>query len=81
MLLQKGDGDQHKGFADFFPLYTDEFKKRVPVISMEEFVERESGESGAAPLPDNNDVANVIKKAAKYCDNREKSECQRRINR
>ena len=72
-LLAKGDGDLHKGFADFFPLYTNEFKRLVPIISMEEFVKREGGVSGAAPLPEDKKNATVVEKAAKYCDNREKS--------
>lgn len=74
-FLQKGTGKKHKGFADFFPLHTEEFKKRVPVITMQEFIEREGGESGRVPLPANNATRKaIIQKAATHCDNRKKSE-------
>jgi hypothetical protein len=60
-----------RGFADFFPLHTEEFGKRVNIISMEEFVKREGGADGHAPIPPatRDDVIN----SADHCDKREQS--------
>jgi hypothetical protein len=68
--------DQEKktrSFADFFPLHTKEFAKRIKIISMPEFIEKEGGPNGRVPLPDNDNKA-VIQKAADHCEQRAKSD-------
>ena len=63
----------HRGFADFFPLHTAQFQKRVKTISMEEFVRREGGPNGRVPIPESmrEDVMNSVE----HCDKRESSTC------
>lgn len=40
-----------RGFGDFLTLHNPEFLKKVPVISTEEFIEREGKENGRFPIP------------------------------
>eukprot|EP00538_Stauroneis_constricta_P012709 CAMPEP_0119555404 /NCGR_PEP_ID=MMETSP1352-20130426/7633_1 /TAXON_ID=265584 /ORGANISM="Stauroneis constricta, Strain CCMP1120" /LENGTH=1158 /DNA_ID=CAMNT_0007602161 /DNA_START=358 /DNA_END=3834 /DNA_ORIENTATION=+ len=61
----------HRGFADFFPLHTAEFQKRVKVISMEEFVKQEGGPDGIAPIPDA--MRENVMHSVKHCDKRKAS--------
>lgn len=72
ILFQQADKEnKHRGFADFFPLDTPEFAKRIKTITMEEFVKREGGPNGRVPVPEAM-RANVENSAA-YCDKRKKS--------
>jgi hypothetical protein len=73
-LEQEDKGKKHRGFADFFPLDTTEFQKRVPIITMEEFVRREGGKNGRLPVPEKNRT--IVEKASSYCIKMKKSECQ-----
>jgi GDP-fucose protein O-fucosyltransferase len=69
-LLHHDAAARHRGFADFFPLHTAEFQKRVRVISFEEFLEREKD----GPLaPANAQELEALTAAADHCDKREKS--------
>ena len=69
---QHDKGKRHRGFADFFPLHAAEFQKRVPIITMEEFLKREGGADGRLPIPEAN--RDVVLNAASHCEKREKSE-------
>jgi len=70
-LLQNDAAARHRGFADFFPIHTAEFQKRVKVISFVEFLERE----GNGPLaPKTADMKKKVTAAADHCNKREKSE-------
>uniref|UniRef100_A0A7S2W8P9 O-fucosyltransferase family protein n=1 Tax=Eucampia antarctica TaxID=49252 RepID=A0A7S2W8P9_9STRA len=40
-----------RGFGDFLTLHNPEFLKKVPIISTEEFIEREGKENGRFPIP------------------------------
>jgi GDP-fucose protein O-fucosyltransferase len=65
---KKGES-RHRGFADFYPIQTAEFQKRVKVISMEEFIQREgTGPNARFPVPEEK-KAHVLK-AAVQCDNK-----------
>ena len=64
--------NKFRGFADFFPLHTEEFGKRVKVISTEEFVNREGGHDGKAPVPEA--MRGKVLHSVSQCDKREKSE-------
>ena len=60
-----------RGFADFFPLSDSEFKKRVKIITTEEFIELEGGSDGRVPVP-----AAMLEKvtaSASHCEKRAKS--------
>eukprot|EP00546_Thalassionema_frauenfeldii_P018177 CAMPEP_0178906600 /NCGR_PEP_ID=MMETSP0786-20121207/6914_1 /TAXON_ID=186022 /ORGANISM="Thalassionema frauenfeldii, Strain CCMP 1798" /LENGTH=1170 /DNA_ID=CAMNT_0020578323 /DNA_START=144 /DNA_END=3656 /DNA_ORIENTATION=- len=67
-LLHHDKGKKTRSFADFFPLYSTGFKKRVKIITMSEFIKLRK-----LPLPQNAKNASVIEKAAKACDKRAKS--------
>ena len=69
-LVQEGDSTVST-FEEFYSFHGDEFKKRLSVISMKEFVERECGKNGLAAL-NNKDYARVLK-LANFCENRRKS--------
>ena len=71
-LLKADTAEKHKGFADFYPLWTDEFQKRVPVISMEEFLKREGGSGGKAEIPQEMRVE--IMRRGEHCNKMKKSE-------
>jgi hypothetical protein len=60
-----------RGFADFFPLHTKEFQKRVKIISMEEFVRREGGPAGRVPIPEA--LREGVTNSAEHCDKRKES--------
>jgi hypothetical protein len=61
----------HRGFADFFPLHTEEFRKRVKIISMEEFVRREGGPDGRVPIPEA--LREGVINSAEHCDKNKES--------
>lgn len=74
LFLQADTENKFRGFADFFPLYSQEFKKRVKIISTEEFVKKEGGPGGKAPTPESMRVK--ILHSMENCDKREKSKTQ-----
>jgi len=51
LYLLSADKKKERGFADFFPLHSPEFLKKVSIISTEEFIEREGKENGRFPVP------------------------------
>lgn len=65
-LLHHDTADKYRGFADFFPIHTAEFQRRVKVISMKEFLEREG--TTRLPIPEENRTA--VMGAADHCDKR-----------
>ena len=67
--VQKDKNSKHRGFADFFPLDTAEFQKRLKVITMEEFIKREGGADGQLPIP--SDKVDAVTAASKQCDRKE----------
>jgi len=67
-LLHHDEGKKTRSFADFFPLYSPGFKKRVKIITMSEFIKRRK-----VTMPTNLHNASVIEKAAEWCDKRAKS--------
>jgi len=67
---KKGE-EKHRGFADFFPIHTAEFQKRVKTISMVEFLEKEGGKGGIAEIPD--EKKDAVLGAADHCDHRKAS--------
>lgn len=71
-LLHHDKGKRQRGFADFFPLQTAEFQKRLTIISFEEFIRREGGKDGRVPIPEDKRLA--VTSAAQSCENRKKSE-------
>lgn len=60
--------NKQRGFADFLPLDSPEFAKRVKTISMAEFIKREGGPDGRVPVPEHM-RANVMN-SADLCDKR-----------
>jgi hypothetical protein len=64
--LHADKANKHRGFADFFPLHTAEFQKRVKIITMEEFVKREGGPDGVAPIPEA--MRKGVLASAEHCD-------------
>jgi len=70
--MQKDKQEKHKGFGDFFPLHTDEFRKRVPIITMEEFLTTEGAADGQFPIPEDSLVE--VMGSSKECDKRAKSD-------
>jgi len=72
-LLAADTKDKHRGFGDFFPLKTPEFYKRVPILTMEEFIQLEgTNDDGQFPIPE--DTREKVIKSSKACDKRAKSE-------
>lgn len=70
-LLHHDAAARHRGFADFFPIHTAEFQKRVKVISFAEFLEREND----GPLaPKKAELKQALNSAADHCDKRDNSE-------
>jgi len=75
--LDADTGHKERGFADFFPLGTPEFAKKVKTISTAEFIKLEGGPSGRVPIPEGmkEDVLNSAevctkrKKNKNFCDN------------
>mmetsp|Transcript_3422 Transcript_3422/g.7374 ORF Transcript_3422/g.7374 Transcript_3422/m.7374 type:complete len:1165 (-) Transcript_3422:1622-5116(-) len=75
--LNADKAHKQRGFADFFPLGTPEFAKRVKTISTAEFIKREGGIDGRLPIPkkmrkkvmDSAEACVKMKKADNFCDN------------
>lgn len=71
---------QHTNFDDFFPLYTEGFKRRVEVISTKELLEREMVTGGLLELTDDEkkkyltDGTTDLRKLAEGCA-KSKSSC------
>jgi hypothetical protein len=70
-LLSKDKKEKHKNFGDFFNLQDEMFQKRINVITMQEFLEREGGSDGRYPVPED-DKEDVLKSSLE-CDQRAKS--------
>ena len=68
----KGGKPRHKGFADFIPIESGYFQKRLPVISFEDFIKKEGGPGGQFPIPES--LRDRVLKSAGACDKRAKSE-------
>jgi hypothetical protein len=64
--------NKQRGFADFFPLETPEFLRRVKTISMAEFIKREGGPDGRVPIPEA--MQKNVVSSAELCDKRQKSQ-------
>eukprot|EP00554_Chaetoceros_debilis_P012580 CAMPEP_0194115626 /NCGR_PEP_ID=MMETSP0150-20130528/24183_1 /TAXON_ID=122233 /ORGANISM="Chaetoceros debilis, Strain MM31A-1" /LENGTH=591 /DNA_ID=CAMNT_0038806157 /DNA_START=97 /DNA_END=1868 /DNA_ORIENTATION=- len=71
-LLTHDKEEKHKGFADFYNLYSDEFQHRVKIISTEEFITREGGEDGQFPILESK--REEVLKSSIECDKRAKSD-------
>jgi len=69
--LDADKGNKHRGFADFFPLGTPEFAKKVKIISSAEFVKREGGPDGRLPIPEG--MRENVMNSAEVCEKRKKS--------
>ena len=69
-LLNKGSGNRHRSFANFYPLQAEGFQERLEVISTEEFLRREGGTDGRFPIPAANRTA--VARAAGGCAHRKK---------
>jgi hypothetical protein len=67
-LLHHDTASRHRGFADFFPIHTASFQSRIKVISFEEFLKREGGETGRLPVPA--DIRTAVTDAADHCEHR-----------
>jgi len=73
--LDADKGHKQRGFADFFPLDTPQFAKKVKIISTAEFVKREGGPDGRVQIPegmresvmDSAEVCVNMKKNKKFC--------------
>jgi len=73
--LDADKGHKQRGFADFFPLGTPQFAKKVKIISTAEFVKREGGPDGRVQIPegmresvmDSAEVCVNMKKNKKFC--------------
>ena len=59
-------------FEEFYSFQDEEFKKRISVISMKDFVEREGKENGLLSL-DETTYKRVLE-LSQFCENRKKSE-------
>jgi GDP-fucose protein O-fucosyltransferase len=69
-LLHHDAQARHRGFADFFPLHTAAFQKRVKVLAFEDFLLREKN----GPLqPSSPEELEAVTAAADHCDNRANS--------
>ncbi len=85
-LLDVDKSNPNRGFADFYPFNTPEFKKRIPWITTEEFIKREGGEGGRFPIPEmlidkevvDRSYANITREdvinSSKECERRAKSD-------
>jgi hypothetical protein len=74
LLHHTKDGEErHRGFADFYPIHTAEFQKRVKTMTMEEFIQREGlGPNARFPVPA--DLKERVVSASAICDERPASE-------
>lgn len=76
-LLKHDKAQKYKGFGDFFPIETEHFQQRLPVISFAEFLKREGGPTGRLPVPEANrtsveataQVCEHMKRFENHCDN------------
>eukprot|EP00536_Pseudo-nitzschia_multiseries_P016290 jgi/Psemu1/247440/estExt_Genewise1.C_10660005 len=68
--LNADNAHKQRGFADFFPLDTPEFAKRVKIISTAEFIKREGGIDGRLPVPE--DMRDNVMNSAEVCVKRKK---------
>lgn len=59
-------------FEQFYDFQDEEFKKRIPVISMREFIEREARENGLMSLDETTRTRALD--LSQFCENRKKSE-------
>ncbi len=59
-------------FEQFYSFQDEEFKKRISVITMREFVEREANENGLVSLDEN--TRKRVLELSQFCQNRKKSE-------
>ena len=69
--LAADKGNKQRGFADFFPLGTPEFAKKVKTISTAEFIKREGGPGGRVPIPV--EMIENVTNSALVCEHRKKS--------
>ena len=70
-LLHADKGSKYRGFADFFPIHTEAFRKRVKVISFEEFLRKEGGKGQELAVPEAN--RSKVEASASHCEHRKKS--------
>lgn len=70
-LLSHDKKEKHKNFGDFFNLQDETFQSRLNVITMSEFLEKEGGDDGRYPIPEENKER--ILKSSLECDKRAKS--------
>mmetsp|Transcript_14604 Transcript_14604/g.35538 ORF Transcript_14604/g.35538 Transcript_14604/m.35538 type:complete len:1188 (+) Transcript_14604:120-3683(+) len=63
--------NKQRGFADFFPLDTPEFAKRIKTITTAQFIKREGGPGGRFPVP--KEMQKNVTNSAEVCDKRAKS--------
>ena len=68
------DSTKHKerSFADFFPLHTPEFRKRLKIITMSDFITQQGSTKGFLSLP-SGENGTAIRNAAIHCEIRAKS--------
>eukprot|EP00537_Pseudo-nitzschia_pungens_P010966 CAMPEP_0172397068 /NCGR_PEP_ID=MMETSP1061-20121228/28798_1 /TAXON_ID=37318 /ORGANISM="Pseudo-nitzschia pungens, Strain cf. pungens" /LENGTH=1135 /DNA_ID=CAMNT_0013129133 /DNA_START=138 /DNA_END=3545 /DNA_ORIENTATION=+ len=69
--LNADTAHKERGFADFFPLGTPEFAKRVKIISTAEFIKREGGIDGRLAIPE--DMRDNVMNSAEVCVKRKKA--------
>mmetsp|Transcript_38921 Transcript_38921/g.44490 ORF Transcript_38921/g.44490 Transcript_38921/m.44490 type:complete len:1187 (+) Transcript_38921:96-3656(+) len=62
---------KQRGFADFFPLGTPKFAKKVKTITTAEFIKREGGPGGRVPIPVG--MRENVTNSAEVCEHRKKS--------
>jgi GDP-fucose protein O-fucosyltransferase len=64
---------KHRGFADFYPIHTAQFQKRVKTMSMEQFIELEGvGPNARFPVPD--ELKDKVVKTSALCDKKHDSD-------
>ncbi|KAL7551192.1 hypothetical protein ACHAWF_014388 [Thalassiosira exigua] len=66
------DASTVDGLDEFYSFQSDGFKRKVEVISMKEFIERECKKGGLAELPDKD--YERVSQLASFCQNRRKSD-------
>jgi len=71
-LLNKDGADRNREFGDFYPLKSPQWREKLNIITMEEFLEREGGVDGRFPIPAE-DRTSVLQ-AAQGCIHMAKSE-------
>ena len=68
---QADQKNRYRGFADMFPLKNPLLNKRLKMITMEEFVNREGGPQGQVPIPEH--LRGKVHASADHCDKRKQS--------